>query len=60
MNLRKLIRETLEEQLNKPFGGKMNFTSTSFNWLIENAINKSDGYVRPKKKSTFKISRIQG
>jgi hypothetical protein len=39
-------RQELEEQLNKPFGGKMNFTPNSFNWLIENTLKKSRSYVK--------------
>lgn len=34
-------KKELQELLNKPFGGKMNFTMNAFNWLIDNAIQKS-------------------
>ncbi|CAD8145887.1 unnamed protein product [Paramecium octaurelia] len=38
-------KKELQELLNKPFGGKMNFTMNAFNWLIDNAIQKSQAYI---------------
>lgn len=38
-------KKELSELLNKPFGGKMNFTMNTFNWLVDNAIEKSKMYL---------------
>ncbi len=38
-------KKELTELLNKPFGGKMNFTMNTFNWLVDNAIEKSKMYL---------------
>jgi hypothetical protein len=37
-------KKELTELLNKPFGGKMNFTMNTFNWLVDNTIEKSKAY----------------
>ena len=42
--------------LNKPFGGKMNFTINSFNWLIENVLGKSKAFLN-RNRSAVTINR---
>lgn len=42
-------KKELQESLNKPFGGKMNFTPNSFSWLIDDTLSKSSAYFQTQK-----------
>lgn len=43
--------------LNKPFGGKMNFTPHSFTWLIENTLTRNNSLLL-KKKDSLQITKV--
>ncbi|CAD8057342.1 unnamed protein product [Paramecium sonneborni] len=45
-------KKELEEILNKPYGGKMNFNVHSFNWLIDNALSKSSSLMNIDRRQT--------
>ncbi|CAD8152115.1 unnamed protein product [Paramecium pentaurelia] len=49
-------KKELEDILNKPYGGKMNFNLHSFNWLIDNALDKTQSLANFKKGSINRIT----
>lgn len=39
-------KKELNDMLDKPFGGKMNFTVNSFTWLIESTLAKGAAHMQ--------------
>lgn len=50
-------KQELEAELNKPFGGKMNFTANSFTWLVENTLTRSHKLL-PHTTHEFEVKRL--
>ncbi|CAD8140571.1 unnamed protein product [Paramecium pentaurelia] len=48
-------KKELEGILNKPYGGKMNFNVHSFNWLIDNALSRSQSLMNINKRQTNRV-----
>ncbi|CAD8058334.1 unnamed protein product [Paramecium sonneborni] len=51
-------KKELEDILNKPYGGKMNFNLHSFNWLIDNALERTQSLANFNKISTNRITTM--
>lgn len=51
-------KKELEDILNKPYGGKMNFNIHSFNWLIDNALSKTQSMINLHKRSINRVTTM--